>query len=212
LILGRTAAPPLILIALDAKVGGIAFAMRLLTVALGSCLVMLTACSDDPGFEDTTERDESGEIAEAGDIGVMRLQLGDCLVLPDSMIPGPQGSLAERSVQTELQGVPCSASHNGEIVMIDEAFFEDYSDGGFPGFEQLETVESYEACVTGLDAYTGTVYEETNFDILPLFPDESSWESMDDRELVCIGVTLDADSLDAGQFEVIDTTGSMAAD
>lgn len=176
--------------------------MRLMTVALGSCLVVSTSCSD-PSREDT-ERDESGEIAEEGDVGVLRLQVGDCLMLPDSMVSASGEKVTEVS---NMKGLPCSDPHNGEVILIDETFYEDYAEDDYPGIDQLETMSMYETCIDAVDAYTGSIYEESAFDGLPMVPTEISWESADDRALVCFGVTYDADLL-----EVIDTTGSMAAD
>ena len=165
-----------------------------------AALLALTACSD-PSLEDA-DRDESGEIAEEGDVGVLRLQLGDCVVLPDAMISAETDETVE---VTDMQGVPCSETHNGEVVLIDPTYYEDYDDD-WPGYTQLQTIASLEDCIAGLDAYTGTVFEESSFDVTSLVPGEQGWNALDDRELVCIGVTVD------DQFAVLDTTGSIAAD
>ena len=178
--------------------------MRSRGAVVVAVLLALTACSD-PTLEDA-DRDESGEIAEEGDIGVQRLQLGDCVVLPDAMISAEAAESDETVEVTEMQGRPCSEAHNGEVVLIDSTYYEDYSDD-WPGYTELQSEESLERCVEGLDAYTGTVYADSSFDVTSLVPGELGWESkLNDRELVCIGVTVD------DQYEVLDTTGSIAAD
>src|SRR6188768_1481431 len=99
--------------------------MRRFAATCTAVLLGLTACSD-PGLEDT-DRDESGEIAEEGDVGVMRLRLGDCLVVPDSMLD-IEMEVTEVTEVTDFGGVPCSMTHNGEVVLNDLSFYDDYSD------------------------------------------------------------------------------------
>ena len=82
------------------RMGGLQFGgTRSATAVVVASLFALTSCSD-PSLGDT-EREESGEIAEEGNVGVQRLQLGDCLVLPESMLTL---ATAEESVElTEMQ-------------------------------------------------------------------------------------------------------------
>ena len=176
--------------------------IRGLTAAVGVPLLVLTACSD-PSLGDT-DRDESGEIVDAGDVGVQRLQVGDCLVMPDSQFAAE--SLDDTVAVTDYPAVPCSRTHNGEVVLVDSTYYEDYSED-WPGSDKLLTLSSVQACIDALDEYTGTVYEESTFDVSSMVPGKDGWETVHDRELVCIGVTVDVDNL-----EVLDTTGSIAAE
>lgn len=176
--------------------------MSRVTATFAVFLLGLTACSD-PSLHDA-DRDESGEIADEGDIGVQRLQLGDCITLPDAMLAAEVTD--EPTEVVDFKGSPCSEPHNGEVVLTDPTFYDDDADD-WPGYDQLLTISSAQKCVDAIDAYTGTLFEESTFDVMPLVPGEEGWDRLDDRELVCIGMTLDGDQLD-----VIDTTGSIAAD
>ena len=57
-----------------------------------------------------------------------------------------------------------------------------------------------------LNTYTGTDYATSPFDFAPLIPTQESWDVIDDRGLLCIGVTLN-DAQDAP----IETSESMKA-
>lgn len=200
------------------EVAGIAFVMRLLTVALGCCLLVLTACSDDPALEDTTEREESGEIVEAGQTGMLRLRLGDCVVLPEDVVTGAEEYQPGEDpdvLLSSMEAVPCSEPHDGEVVLRDPSAFDDLD--AFPGEDELfELAGSPSAsgvanteglCIDALNAYTGTDYESSPYDFVASVPSEQTWKAMDDRALMCIGTTLDLSS-----FKVLSTTGSIARD
>lgn len=161
--------------------------------ALIGVLALTTACNQ-AAQEDTTQRDADGDVVEGGDIGVFRLQEGDCLELPTSI--DDEGAVIE-----DLSAVPCDQPHSGEVVLVDDEYFADLD--AFPG-EQASLEQGTQRCIEALDAYTGTDYESSNFDVLVLGPTEASWDALDDRGLVCIGITLD-DTLS----ESMDTTGSI---
>ena len=68
-------------------------------------------------------------------------------------------------------------------------------DDEYPG--QSEVIGMVEEACTG-DAfrdYVGRGYAESELDVYYLFPIEEMWEGADDREYVCMAVTVDSSPL-----------------
>jgi hypothetical protein len=91
----------------------------------------------------------------------------------------------------------------GEVVLVEDQFHGDVDE--FPGEDESFTMAG-PPCIDALDAYTGTEYESSTFDFYTLVPTSLSWDQLDDRELVCIGLTLDDDLA-----TVVSTMGSIRA-
>jgi len=165
--------------------------------AAGAALILfaLAACAD-PAVDTSTRTDE-GEIAEAGTVGVYKLQVGDCVNDP---------SMLEVSDETteiaQMSAVPCSDLHTGEVVLADAEYFATAEDS-YPG-EEVIASRSTEACVTALGEYTATVYEDSNFDVMPIYPIAEGWST--DRGLTCVGVVLSENT-----WLPIESTGSIKA-
>jgi hypothetical protein len=168
------------------------------------CLALFAGgCLTQNSELDETERDEDGQVVEGGDVGVFKLRVGDCLDIPfDDPATEPGATVASDEVES-FDAVPCDQPHTGEVILVDEQFYADLDE--FPG-ENAAFESATPACITAIDDYTGTSYEQSQFDIYSLVPTEDSWDIMDDRTLVCIGYTLD-ESLTT----VVETTGSMRA-
>lgn len=137
--------------------------------------VFATACSS----SSTTDavRDESGEIVASDEVGVFRLQTGDCVVLP-----------AEEADEVEsLEGVPCSDPHDGEVLGMHLM-----TDVTFPGDDAV-IAEAEVECLAMFDAVTGLDFvTDPDWNLNSLFPTEDSWDRLDDREIVCLAIPLDA--------------------
>lgn len=172
---------------------------RLLSVVLGAVAVAGTGCITNEAQEDSTERDDSGDVVEGGDVGVFRLQEGDCVLIPASLV-----SATELEEVEDFEAVPCEDPHTGEVVLVRDQFYADLQE--FPG-EDESVLRAERPCIEALDAYTATSYETSRFDYFSLVPTAASWDALDDRGLVCIGVTLDE-----GLDDIVSTTGSMRAD
>lgn len=145
-------------------------AIAALTLSAAMALV-LAACSQD-SEEDSTVRDETGAVQEGGDVGVFRLQVGDCFNSP-ALTPG---------VTTEVQDVaalPCDEPHENEVY---DAF--DMTESTYPGVEATNTIAN-EGCLERFEAFVGLAYEQSIYGILTLTPTEQSWET-GDREVLCI--------------------------
>jgi hypothetical protein len=169
--------------------------------ALVPILLFASACTDSSDA-DTTERDEDGAVVEDGQVGVFRLREGDCVILPTALRDG--GGEAEDVTEVDdFEAVPCEDLHDGEVVLVDDEFFADLEE--FPGDAESAT-QGNPPCIAALDAYTGTDFESSSFSVVPLVPTSDSWDALDDRGLICIGVTLN-DELNG----VTDTTGSFRA-
>jgi hypothetical protein len=169
---------------------------------IGAFGVLATACSDTSSTDDDTTRDSAGDVVEGGDVGVFALQEGDCL---DASVFLEDASGEEDTEVEQFAALPCEESHTGEVILLDAQFFGDLTE--YPASDAL-----YEAstapCIEALDEYTGTSYASSPFDFAPLIPSEESWDVMEDRGLVCIGVTLN----DAQDGFVETTTSMRAAD
>lgn len=165
----------------------------LLTLALATGMAAgLAGCS--ASTTDTTVRGEEGEVVESGDVGVFVVQEGDCVLLGE--VAGTETSEVE-----QFQAVPCEDPHTGEVVLRDDEFFAGSDE--FPGEDALFADAAVE-CVSALEAYTGQAYQDSPYDAVPVVPTETSWNDADDRELLCIGVTL-GETPD----EFAETTGSI---
>lgn len=150
--------------------------LRLLALPAALTLA-LTACGDSL-TGDETERDESGDVVEEGEVGALSLQVGDCL---------------DSAVQTEVDQVPvvpCAEPHDSEVF----ALF-DLPDGDFPGAEAV--IEEAETGCAGdrFSDYVGIEYLQSQYLISYLLPTEQTWDAVDDREIVCLVTGPDAEPL-----------------
>lgn len=150
---------------------------------------------------DTTQRDESGLITASGEVGVFKLRVGDCI--SESQLMQMIG--AEEAIGVDhLDSVPCSESHLGEVILVDDKYFAGRQ--SMPPTDQL-LADGGDACVVSVEEYTGQPYDTSPYDVVSLVPDEQGWNAVDDRGLVCVGVTLAENRED-----IIATTGSIRAE
>jgi len=146
---------------------------------LGATLMVLalaSACSDD-STTDSSNRDDSGDITEGGDVGVFALQAGDCFNQP------PDGNISE------VAAVPCTDAHDNEVFAKFD--MEGGDDADFPGDAAVQTAS--EECIGATFAdYVGLEYAQSRFGVLPITPTQDTWESdRNDREIICTANTVD---------------------
>lgn len=141
-------------------------------------MILIATAGRSSSDADTTGRDDDGAVIEDGQIGVFRFREGDCVRLPPSV----------RDARSEAEDIT-------EVADLEE----------FPGDADSIT-QGNPPCIAALDAYTGTEFESSMYSVVPLVPTSDSWDALDDRGLICIGVTLN-DELNG----LIDTTGSFRA-
>lgn len=136
-----------------------------LVLALAA-LVAVGACS-----KDKAER-EGGEITDAGPISVFELRPGDCLYPDDEAV----GEIEN------IQAVPCDEPHTQEVFAVPE-FPTD--DDVYPGEGEIKQFADA-SCLEAFAEYTGTDYLDSNLYFSYLHPSLDSWNSGDDRQVVCV--------------------------
>lgn len=123
------------------------------------------------GCGDNAVRGEDDQVVEAGEVGAFEVQVGDCF---------DDGQLsAEASEVQEVDAIPCDQPHDNEVYAI-----FDLPDGDYPGDEAV-VEQSGKGCAERFAEFTGTAYEDSQLEITQLFPTEDSWNTLDDREVVC---------------------------
>ena len=155
---------------------------RVMRIAAATLAVLLVAVACDNGSQsDDTTRDDSGAVQEGGDVGVFRLQVGDCL--NDDIV----------TEQSSIPVVPCDEPHDSQIYA---AF--DLSGSEFPGTLTVES-ESQDGCLERFEEIFGP-YEASPYFFGYLYPTEDSWNEINDREVLCVastGETMTEDILPA---------------
>ncbi len=162
-------------------------------LAITALVLAASACGS--SNTDDTERNDAGEVVEGGELGVQRLQLGDCLDVSSE-------ATGETEEVDAFAAIPCEEPHTGEVVLVDDEYFADLD--AFPGIDE-SLAAANPTCVEAVDAYTGTDFATSDFDVLALVPTEAGWDAADDRGLICIGITIAA-----GQAGAVTTTGSIS--
>lgn len=145
------------------KIYGRAGAGQVAMAALAA--LVIAGCSSFGG----PERDaDTGELTEAGTIGVFELRVGDCLAeLPDG-----------NGIAT-INAVPCSQPHTDEIfASVPMPAAE------FPGRAEVETFAG-EACEREFAGFVGLGSQASTLEYGFLSPTESSWAD-GDREVLCV--------------------------
>ena len=118
------------------------------------------------------DRDDSGAIVDAGNIGAFQLRSGDCF--------NDAGYSFEGEEQiSSLPGVPCTQPHDNEVYAV-----FDVSLSSYPSSEDAMFEHALEKCLDRFPGFVGRDYETSELDILTLYPTQTSWRQ-NDREVVC---------------------------
>ena len=153
---------------------------RLLPLLLVPAAVLTAGCTA-AGEQDATRDETTGEIVENEEVGVFRLQVGDCLVMPS-------GGIAGEEVET-MEAIPCGEPHDGEVLALVTVPGDE--DAPFPGQAAVST-QAQEDCVAEFQTATGRDFmTDPDWDLTFLSPTADSWAFGDDREIVCIATPLD---------------------
>ncbi len=125
---------------------------------------------------DQTTRDAAGVIIEAGLLGPLALQVGDCYMVPDSL-----------DDVSAIEGVPCEQPHDAQVIAVDQALFDEYAE--MPSeFDMNAVAEAY--CVEQIELLVGA--GET-WGALCTYPTALSWDELDDRAGTCAYIWVDED-------------------
>ncbi len=142
-------------------------------LAAGAALVLiatvsLTGCATISGLFGGAVRDDEGQISEGGQVDVLTLAVGDCLVG------------VEEGMQSSVDAVPCAEEHDLEA-------FHDFTlpAGDFPGEETVDQA-AIEGCHTAFEEFIGLSYDESVLVYTYFYPSEESWTQADDRLITCL--------------------------
>ncbi|GAB3213409.1 septum formation family protein [Marinactinospora thermotolerans] len=103
-----------------------------------------------------------------GTESVLMLSVGDCLPA------AAEGELA--AVET----ISCEEPHDSEIYASSTMEGDEY-----PGDDAVITAAE-EKCLAEFEGFVGMAYEESELDISYMYPTQESWETLDDREILCM--------------------------
>ena len=123
------------------------------------------------------QRDDTGAIAEAGDVSVFSIQVGDCF-----------DDHADGDVQS-VGGVPCSEAHDNEVY----ALF-DLTDDAWPGTDAVNEAAGA-GCRARFAEAIGADYEDSVLMFYPMTPTQGSWDERGDREVVCVAYHMEQEKL-----------------
>ena len=120
------------------------------------------------GWYFSARRDESGQIANVGDLQVQDLRVGDCFDLKDP----------EAVEVSEVEAKPCTDAHEYELFHV-----ASMPDGEFPSDAAVDTFVEAE-CVTAFSQYVGMDYAQSALYFSWFAPSTETW-SDGDRDVQC---------------------------
>lgn len=138
-------------------------------------LLLLTGCSSTNA--DDAERNDDGSVVASGEVGVNKLQLGDCF-----------DQAAESEAVEAVEAMPCEEPHDQEVFYLGAL-----PDEEFPG-DQVAADLVAEQCIAVFETYVGQPYTDSTLDIAYIYPSEDSW-SDGDRGYVCSLFDVDQNQL-----------------
>ena len=140
--------------------------------------------------KDESIRDVSGEVVEAGDVGVFVLKVGDCVQLPSEFKSQLLGNTEEISTFTSFSAVPCTELHDAELYSIMTT-----NRNEFPGEEALFD-EFTDSCIAEYLTYSGIEFDLSPHSMFPMVPTAESWEQ-GDRAIQCFAFLANGEQLGA---------------
>ena len=137
-------------------------------IILFTSLIVISSCSGA-----SLKRDETGNVVKRGNASIFELSVGDCT---------KQELEAEA---TSIDLVPCTEPHTHEAY-----FSVDYVGDAYPGSATLE-VFAEQKCVGAFADYVGVELAQSNFYFTYLYPSVTTWQSKNDRQVMCFVVSRD---------------------
>lgn len=139
-------------------------------VGIAGFVAMVIGIAVSGGFEDT-------------EVAVNRLEVGDCVDVPDTARPS--------EVVETLPRRDCDEPHDAEVFLVDEVAIDSEE---YPGLETV-TAAIERACGPAFERFVGVAYDDSALDIYYLYPIEELWEEQGDRGFVCMIITVDGSQL-----------------
>lgn len=126
-------------------------------------------------YEVATEadRDATGSIVDSGNIDAFTIRLGDCFNDAGGLDSEAAGEVSS------LPGVPCAEPHDNEVYAVFDLGFVE-----FPGDEQMAEA-AFGQCLERFAGFVGADYETSTLDITAMYPSIQSWNTQNDREVIC---------------------------
>lgn len=130
-----------------------------------AALALLTGCSLLPS--QGPERDADGAVTAEEETDAFSVKVGDCIDDPGT------------SDVTDITVLPCDEPHVFEAIAGSEM-----PDGDYPG-EAAASTAATEFCSAEFRSFVGMDFESSVLELLYFYPVEESWNSADDREILC---------------------------
>ncbi len=124
------------------------------------------------GAVNGADRDDSGVIAEAGELLVTDLRAGDCFDMPAG---------SEDSVEVlDVEAVPCSEPHENEVYVVTNYTASD-------SFPAIEAIWDYadQFCLTAFDTFVSIAWEDSSLQFGYFYPSEEGWAD-GDQAITCV--------------------------
>jgi len=118
------------------------------------------------------DRNDSGVIAEAGDLEVNELRVGDCFDLPS-------GTEDDTEIM-EVEAIPCGEAHQNEVYVVTNY-------GGSDSYPGEAAVWDYadQFCLSAFNTFVGMAYEDSTLDFGYFYPSPDGWAD-GDTEIACV--------------------------
>lgn len=150
--------------------------------------------AQDQDEADQEARDTVAELADtqAGDVvdedlAAFGLVVGDCF----DDLSGIAVDSTE-SVDARLREVDCAVGHDAEVYAT--PVHPDPIDAPYPGEDAIAAFAD-QACYDAFTTFVGVPLEQSTLSFYFTFPQERSWEVLDDRGIACSVVTVDGSLL-----------------
>ncbi len=115
------------------------------------------------GWWFSARRDDSGQIANSGNLQVQDLRAGDCFDLKDP----------EASEIDEVEAKPCTELHEFEMYHV-----VDMQSASYPTDAEFDAFIGQE-CLPAFSAYVGVAYRSSMLEVIPITPTSGSWDDGD---------------------------------
>lgn len=119
-------------------------------------------------------------LASSCSQSVFEVAIGQCLNLPDG------------DTVSDVETVECTEAHDAEVFALPQ--HPAGPDEPFPGTAAIGEFAD-ERCLEAFEPYVGTEYATSAIFYTSLTPTADSWDSVDDREVVCLLVSGDESQL-----------------
>ena len=164
--------------ALTVRFPGRALAALVVLVVSAAVAAGCSDGGDETGDETTTTVEATTTTfalpAGAEPVGLRDLEVGQCFELPRDD-PGAE----DRAVWS----VDCGSPHTHEVFSVLAYEGDVPKGGGYPGTTVVQDWAE-QSCYAGFEAFVGTPWTESDFDIETWWPSEESWGRRD-RTVIC---------------------------